>query len=784
MTQAAACERCGAAIMAGARFCASCGADISDQQGNIATSLVPAGGLASTQQIKTALLDELRDFTLGEYEILLELGAGGMASVYLAHDIQLDRKVAIKVMHPQLLQGEGMVERFRLEARTVAGLSHPHIVPIYAVKHADDLFLFIMKFIEGQPLDSIIRKQAPLPHAMVRHILSRVADALGYAHRQGVIHRDIKPANIMVDVEGHPVVTDFGIAKVANTEALTVTGAAIGTPNYMSPEQCHASPLTGSSDQYSLGIMAYEMLTGRLPFGGDNAMTIMYKHVNEPPAPILPQAPDCPAELAAVVEKMLGKKPEDRFANMEDVVRALAAPTMAHDDPVRTQLIRYAMEGENRKLLKRVSTPRSPIPTMPARAPKTPQRTRAAGAAGAEVVASPPPRKTRRPAALFGGLVAAAGLAGALAFFQPWKGKAAATEPESQVPVAANDSLQSVPPAAPAETASSTPAQTTAEPPPQVATDSPPPKPVSKPIQSRDSTQSVRQAPAKTTPAVPRLATTQLVRVTGPASLGVGEPAVLEAVPFDSVGHEVPGRRVDWSSNDSEVVSVNRAGAIVGRRAGKAVITATIDNVSGAIAVTVNAAEQTSVAITPGQLRLDVGGTGTLTATVDGATGRPVSHTIAWSSASPQVASVDAEGRVTAHSPGTTVITATAAGHQASTSVTVVAPGPTDEEVRAELVKTIRSYAAALEAKDVAAVRRVYPGMTSERDQQLRQSLPNFKGLKVNLTVVDIQLGGTEATAVVTGAWDFTLDGKKTELPANNTYTLSRRGGWVITDIR
>jgi len=771
MTQAAACERCGAAIMAGARFCASCGADISDQQGNVATSLVPPAGLASTQQIKTALLDELRDITLGEYEILLELGAGGMASVYLAHDIQLDRKVAIKVMHPQLLQGDGMVERFRLEARTVAGLSHPHIVPIYAVKHADDLFLFIMKFIEGQPLDSIIRKQAPLPHAMVRHILSRVADALGYAHRQGVIHRDIKPANIMVDVEGHPVVTDFGIAKVANAEALTVTGAAIGTPNYMSPEQCHASPLTGSSDQYSLGIMAYEMLTGHLPFAGDNAMTIMFKHVNEPPAPILPQAQDCPAELAAVVEKMLGKRPEDRFAKMEDVVRALAAPTMAHDDPVRTQLIRYAMEGENRKLLKRVSTPRSPIPTMSARSPGTPPRARAAPAAKPGTSASPPPQKSSRPAALIGGFIAVAGIAGVLALFQPWKGKALATEPESQAALPVNDSVQSVP----AETASSKPVQVAVP---------PPSKPVPEPARRRDSTPPVRQGQGNTSPATSRLATTQVVRVTGPASLGVGEPAVLEAVPIDSVGHEVPGRRVDWSSNDPEVVSVNRAGAIVGRRAGKAVVTATVDNVSGAIAITVNAAEQTSVSITPGQLRLDVGGTAALTAAVDGATGRLVDHTIAWSSASPQVATVNAEGMVTAHSPGTTVITATAAGHQASASVTVVAPGPTEEEVRAEIVKTIRAYAAALEAKDVAAVRRIYPGMTSERDQQLRQSLPNLKGLKVSLNVIDVQPSGDEATAIVTGVWNFTLDGKKTELPANNTYSLARRGGWVITDIR
>ena len=776
MTEANACERCGAAIMVGARYCAACGADISDQQGNIATSLVPATGMASTQQIKLALLDRLRDITLGEYEILVELGAGGMASVYLAHDIQLDRKVAIKVMHPKLLQGDGMVERFRLEARTVAALSHPHIVPIYAVKHAEDLFLFIMKFIEGQPLDSIVKKQAPLPHAMVRHILSRVADALGYAHRQGVIHRDIKPANIMVDVEGQPVVTDFGIAKVANTEGLTVTGAAIGTPNYMSPEQCHASPLTGASDQYSLGVMAYEMLTGRLPFDGGNAMSIMFKHVNEPPAPILPQVPDCPPELAAVVEKMLGKQPEDRFPTMEELVRALAAPTMAHDDPVRTQLIRYAMEGENRKLLKRVSTPRSPIPTVTSRAPGTPPRTRAAATARPGSVVAPPAAKPQRSMALVGALASVAVVAGALAIFRPWSGSAPAAGPVTQDSLRTGSPAEPMPETAAADTA---PAQ-----PEQAAVAVPPPEPVSRPVPRQDTASPpVRQAPS-VTPAVPRLATTQVVRVTGPASLGLGEAAVLEALPLDSAGHEVPGRRVDWVSNAPDVVSVNRAGAVVGRKAGRAILTATVDNVAGAIAVTVNAAEQLGVAITPGQLRLDVGGSAALTATVNGATGRPVAHTIGWNSGNPQVATVDAEGVVTARGPGTTIITATAAGHQASASVTVVAPGPTEEELRGQIVRVIQAYAAALEAKDLVAVRRLYPGMTTEREKGLRASLPNLKALQVRLAVNDVQVVGGDATAVVTGAWEFTVDGKKTELPANNTYTLARRGDWVITDIR
>jgi hypothetical protein len=441
------------------------------------------------------------------------------------------------------------------------------------------------------------------------------------------------------------------------------------------------------------------------------------------------------------------------------------------------------MEGENRKLLRRVSTPRSPIPTVAARSPRTPSRTKAAATARPEVVAAPPSPKSRRPAALLGGFLAVAGIAGALAIFQPWKGKAPVTEPQSPAAAVVEDSTPQALPSVPAETALSQPAAE--EGPPAQATAEPPaPRPVSTPAQRPETTPPARQAPATTPQVVPRLATTQVVRVTGPTALGVGEPAVLDAVPIDSLGHEVPGRRVDWSSSDTAVVSVNRAGAIIGRRAGKAVITAIIDNVTGAIAVTVNAAEQTSVSIAPGQLRLNVGEKGALTASVDGATGRPVDHTIAWSSANPQVATTDASGLVTAHAPGTTVITATAAGHQASASVTVVAPGPSDEEIRAEIVKVIGAYAAALEAKDVAAVRRVYPGMTAERDQQLRESLPNFKGLKVTLNVVEVQQGGGEATATVSGAWDFVLDGKKTELPANNTYTLARRGGWVITDIR
>lgn len=348
------CTRCGAAIAPGAHYCASCGLDISSPQGGVTTIRVNSP-LATMRA--DALLQALRDATLGEYDVLGELGRGGMATVYLAHDIALDRKVAIKVMSPALMAGEGMAERFKREARTAGQLSHPHIIPIYAVREHGDLLYFVMKFIGGRSLDSIIREVGPLPIPMVQTILQQVGSALGYAHRRGVIHRDIKPANIMLDSEGWAVVTDFGIAKVSETQGLTVTGATVGTPSYMSPEQCAAKELTGASDQYSLGVVAYEMLSGRLPFVAESVMAVMYAHFNEPPPLVTLARPDCPPGLAEAVMRMLEKDPEHRFPSMEAATAAVAVAPLAPDDPVRTQMITLAAKGESMQLLERVSTP-------------------------------------------------------------------------------------------------------------------------------------------------------------------------------------------------------------------------------------------------------------------------------------------------------------------------------------------------------------------------------------------------------------------------------------------
>jgi serine/threonine protein kinase len=310
-----------------------------------------------TAQRGDALRDALRQATLGDYEILTELGRGGMATVFLAHDIALGRKVAIKVMSPALFSGEGMAERFKREARTAAQLSHPHIIPIYSVQESGDLLFFVMKFIEGRPLDSIIREVGPLPIPMVRTILMQVGGALGYAHKRGVIHRDIKPANIMLDSDGWAIVTDFGIAKVQETQGLTVTGATVGTPSYMSPEQCAAQELSGATDQYSLGVVAYEMLSGKLPFIAESVMAVMYAHFNQPPRPVVQVRPDCPMDLAATVMRMLEKDPTQRFPTMEAATSAMGTMSLSPDDPVRTQMMTLAAAGDNLKLLERFSTP-------------------------------------------------------------------------------------------------------------------------------------------------------------------------------------------------------------------------------------------------------------------------------------------------------------------------------------------------------------------------------------------------------------------------------------------
>jgi serine/threonine protein kinase len=380
-----------------------------EDQSSLPTAMVRPTPPAVLDAQQAVQLDALRQATLGEYEILGELGRGGMATVYLAHEIALDRKVAIKVMSPALLSGEGMVARFKREARTAAALSHPHVIPIFAVRESAAIVYFVMKFIEGRPLDSIIREVGPLPIPMVRAILHQVGGALGYAHGKGVVHRDMKPANIMVDTDGWAVVTDFGIAKVSEAHGLTMTGATIGTPFYMSPEQCAAKKeLTGASDQYSLGIVAYEMLTGRVPFTADTTLGIMYAHFHEQPPSVAKDRPDCPPEMAAALLQMLAKAPEQRFADVETAVAALGGAPLTRDDPTLARLKTLARAGAGATLAKTISTPASPPPaSVPHPTTKTVR-----GKAGTVPPTRVAPRARRLGLLLWGIPVVAAAAAG------------------------------------------------------------------------------------------------------------------------------------------------------------------------------------------------------------------------------------------------------------------------------------------------------------------------------------------------------------------------------------
>src|SRR5437870_4993167 len=354
------CARCGTSLAPGAYFCLRCGTSVPLTTGGAGAAVAPPVRRPLPAQ-HNAQLEALRKATLGEYEVLAELGRGGMATVYLAHDLALDRKVAIKVLAPALLlMGEGMVERFKREARTAAALSHPHIIPIYAVKESEHVLYFVMKYVQGRALDTVIRDVGTLPIPMVQTILAQVGDALGYAHRHGVIHRDIKSANIMLDEDGRAVVTDFGIAKVVQAEGLTMTGVTVGQPTYMRPEQCATRDGTAASDQYSLGVVAYEMLTGRLPFLGESTMAVMYAHFNERPRPVAELRPDCPPNLSTGVMRMLEKDPARRWPSMDDIVAVCGRPSLRHDDPVRGEMITLAKAGAGSALMAELKTPTSP----------------------------------------------------------------------------------------------------------------------------------------------------------------------------------------------------------------------------------------------------------------------------------------------------------------------------------------------------------------------------------------------------------------------------------------
>jgi serine/threonine protein kinase len=315
MTTGIQCPKCTKEITEGARFCVHCGHQVGDP---MARTL-----LVEEESESDLLIRNLSRELAGDYKIERELGRGGMAIVYEAVDVHLGRRVALKVLPPEMAMRKSMAERFKREAKMAAALDHPNIVPVYRVGQTGGLLYIAMKFIKGRPLDSILETQGPLPIHVVLGILRAAASALAYAHERGIVHRDVKSANIMIDTDGRAVVSDFGIARAVDDPNLTGTGTVVGTPYFMSPEQCAARRIGPQSDQYSLGVVAFQMLMGAVPFNADTLPGIMHHHFYTSVPDLRIARPEIPQALNDIVVRLLAKKPEERYANTSALATAI-----------------------------------------------------------------------------------------------------------------------------------------------------------------------------------------------------------------------------------------------------------------------------------------------------------------------------------------------------------------------------------------------------------------------------------------------------------------------------
>lgn len=286
------------------------------------------------------------DLVGGRYELGRQLGAGGMARVYLGHDRVLDRQVAVKVLSEPFASDPNFVERFRREASAAAGLNHPNIVAVYDRGEADGSYYIVMEYLSGPDLKQVIRRRAPLPAGEAIDNAQQVLAALGAAHRRDLVHRDVKPQNVMVAEDGHLKVTDFGIARAGAEADMTEAGSVIGTAQYLSPEQARGGEVTSASDCYALGIVLYEMLTGQVPFDGGPPVAVAMKQVTDPPTPPSEIEPGVPPELEAVVMRALAKRPSERYRTAQEFSRALDEVRTAIDGSGGTTRLMPVADGD------------------------------------------------------------------------------------------------------------------------------------------------------------------------------------------------------------------------------------------------------------------------------------------------------------------------------------------------------------------------------------------------------------------------------------------------------
>jgi serine/threonine protein kinase len=346
------CFKCGTLVPEDARACLKCGTPHVDHAA--AKTVAMSGEVPAYNDLLGIVRRELQH----DYDVQKELGRGGMAVVYKATEIELLRPVALKVLPPEMSVHSSMAERFKREARMAAQLDHPNIIPVYRVGQSGRVFYIAMKFIEGRGLDTVVESQGALPLAVVLHVLRSATSALAFAHSNRIVHRDIKGANILIDQDGRVVVSDFGIARAVEDAGLTATGAVIGTPYFMSPEQCAGHRVGAQSDQYSLGVVAFQMLTGSVPFKAETLPGVMQHHFFTPVPDITAVRPDVPQGLLDVVNRALAKRPVDRYPTTQEMLAAVESIPFTDAD-------RRQGEQQLRDLVLGASVPEIATNTLP-----------------------------------------------------------------------------------------------------------------------------------------------------------------------------------------------------------------------------------------------------------------------------------------------------------------------------------------------------------------------------------------------------------------------------------
>ena len=306
------CPYCHEEILEAARKCKHCGEWLEDPP-----ETSSSGTLSSNPETL------VRDAMSAEYDIEKELGRGGMAIVYKAVEQNLGREVALKVLPQGMTHDEKMLERFHREAQSAAQLNHPHIVTIFDEGETNGVHYMAMEYLKGRDLHDIVQEKGPVPPDQAVSLIAPMAEALGYAHKEGTVHRDVKSSNVMVTDVGRPVLMDFGIAYAGSDARLTQTGTVLGTPEYMSPEQARGNDVDSRGDLYSLGVVLYESLTGKLPHTGGHPMSVVYKVLHESYTPPRQINPDIPEWLEQVIAKLLKKDPENRYQTGEEAAEAL-----------------------------------------------------------------------------------------------------------------------------------------------------------------------------------------------------------------------------------------------------------------------------------------------------------------------------------------------------------------------------------------------------------------------------------------------------------------------------